>query len=134
MAVNSLRHRFLCNTKGQSEMTFNLNEIESKQAAANPCHQKEEKKTQRYAYKHNKQMHEKHDDQGRDTLILRGMRLVQKVGRRIAENFNLKGIHRLDINDYLFAFFFIWCNKCCRLFFMFIQFYKKRCSFVIAEK
>ena len=32
------------------------------------------------------------------------------VGRRIAENFNLKGLHRLDINDYLSAFFFIWCN------------------------
>ena len=47
---------------------------------------------------------------GRDTQILRGMRLVQKVGRRIAENFNLKGLHRLDINDYLSTFFFIWCN------------------------
>ena len=33
-----------------------------------------------------------------------------KVGRRIAENFNLKGLHRLDINDYLSTFFFIWCN------------------------
>ena len=41
------------------------------------------------------------------------MRLVQKVGRRIAENFNLKGLHRLDINDYLSTFFFIWYNKCC---------------------
>ena len=28
----------------------------------------------------------------------------------IAENFNLKGLHRLDINDCLFTFFFIWCN------------------------
>ena len=37
--------------------------------------------------------------------------MVQKVGRRIAENFNLKGLHRLDINDYLFNFFFIWCNN-----------------------
>ena len=49
---------------------------------------------------------------GRDTLILRGMRLVQNVGRRIAENFNLKGLDRLDINinDFLFTFFFICCN------------------------
>ena len=31
--------------------------------------------------------------------------MVQKVGRRIAENFNLKGLHRLDINDYLSTFF-----------------------------
>ena len=44
------------------------------------------------------------------SALLRGMRLVQKEGRRIAENFNLKGLHRLDINDYLFTFFFIWCN------------------------
>ena len=36
--------------------------------------------------------------------------MVQKVGSRIAENFNLKGHHRLDINDYLFTFFFIWYN------------------------
>ena len=42
--------------------------------------------------------------------ILRGMRLVQKVGRRIAEKINLKGLHRLDINDCLFTFYFIWCN------------------------
>ena len=28
------------------------------------------------------------------------------VGRRIAENFNLKGLHRLDIKDYLSTFFF----------------------------
>ena len=34
----------------------------------------------------------------------------KKVGRRIAENFNLIGLHRLDINDYLSTFFFIWCN------------------------
>ena len=34
----------------------------------------------------------------------------KKVGRRIAENFNLKGLHRLGINDYLSTFFFIWCN------------------------
>ena len=34
----------------------------------------------------------------------------QKVDRRIAENFNLKGLHRLDINDYLSTFFFVWCN------------------------
>ena len=27
------------------------------------------------------------------------------VGRRNAENFNLKGLHRLDIKDYLFTFF-----------------------------
>ena len=27
------------------------------------------------------------------------------MGRRTAENFNLKGLHRLDINDYLFTFF-----------------------------
>ena len=33
------------------------------------------------------------------------MRLVQKVGRKIADYFNLKGLHRLDINDYLFTFF-----------------------------
>ena len=33
-----------------------------------------------------------------------------KVGRRIAENFNLKGFPRLDIKDYLFTFFFILCN------------------------
>ena len=39
------------------------------------------------------------------------MQLAQKVGRRIAENSNLKGLHRLDINDYLFTFFFIWCNN-----------------------
>ena len=37
------------------------------------------------------------------------MRLVKKVGRRFAENFNLKSLHRLDINDFLFTFFFIWC-------------------------
>ena len=37
---------------------------------------------------------------------------VQKVGRRIAENFNLKGLHRLDINYYLYTFFFIWCDQC----------------------
>ena len=28
------------------------------------------------------------------------------MGRRIAENFNLKGLHRLDINQYLSTFFF----------------------------
>ena len=28
------------------------------------------------------------------------------MGRRTAENFNLKGLHRLDINDYLSTFFF----------------------------
>ena len=33
------------------------------------------------------------------------MRLVQKVGRSIVENVNLKGRHRLDINDYLSTFF-----------------------------
>ena len=33
------------------------------------------------------------------------MRLVQKVGRRNAEKFNLKGLHRLDIHDYLVTFF-----------------------------
>ena len=36
-----------------------------------------------------------------------GMRLVQKVGRRSAENFNLTGLHRLDIKDYLFTSFFL---------------------------
>ena len=45
---------------------------------------------------------------GRDTL--RGMRFVKKVGRRIAENFSLKGLHRLDIDDYQLIFvFFILC-------------------------
>ena len=34
----------------------------------------------------------------------------KKVGRRIAENLNLEGLHRLDINDYLSTFFFIYCN------------------------
>ena len=33
-----------------------------------------------------------------------------KSGQKGAENFNLKGLHRLDINDYLFTFFLIWCN------------------------
>ena len=33
--------------------------------------------------------------------------MVQKVGRMIAEKFNLKGRHRLDINDYSFTFFLI---------------------------
>ena len=36
------------------------------------------------------------------------MRLVQKVGRRVAETVNLKGLHRLGINDYLFTFFFLF--------------------------
>ena len=36
------------------------------------------------------------------------MRLVQKVERKIAQNFNLKGLHRLDINDYLPTLFFLF--------------------------
>ena len=43
--------------------------------------------------------------------MLRGMRLVQNVGRRIAENFNLKGLHRLDINYNLFNFFLFRVNN-----------------------
>ena len=39
------------------------------------------------------------------------MRLVQKVGRRIADNFNSKGLHRLDITVYVFRVFtfFLFC-------------------------
>ena len=32
---------------------------------------------------------------------------MQKVGRRTAENFDLKSLHQLDINDCLFTFFVI---------------------------
>ena len=45
---------------------------------------------------------------GRDTEILLGMRLVQQVGRRSAENFSLKGLHRLGINEYSFTSLFLF--------------------------
>ena len=34
----------------------------------------------------------------------------KKWAEGLQKIFNLKGLHRLDINDYLSTFFFIWCN------------------------
>ena len=53
--------------------------------------------------------------------ITRNAKLVQNVSRRIAENFNLKGLHRLDINwtIYLLSFFFGVINVV-DYFFMFV--------------